>query len=213
MRIVQVGTNMGSWEVYNDGTVGPVKNENGQIYFDSCLKFIKENKDNVEFVDLIEPLSECNPHIEKSYSFFDNKKIHNIAITNNPEQSVINIYRPKNNKTNGHSSYNINHLLIHNHKDVESVEVPCFTLNNFFELNTIKRCDRLYVDTEGLDCLILLDYDHNKYKTNYIEFEVAHSDGTNTRGNNYEKYISKLISEGFTINNSTEDHLNLIATR
>ena len=213
MIVVQVGTNMGSWEVYNDGMAGPVINDDGQIYFDSCLKFMKENKDNVEFIHLIEPLSECTPYIKKSYSFFDRKKIHNVAITNNTEQSEINIYRPKNSKTNGHSSYNLNHLLVHNHKDIESVVVPCFTLNNFFELNSIEKCDRLYVDTEGLDCLILLEYDHNKYKTNYIEFEVVHSDGPYTKSDNADKYTAKLISDGFTIHNSNEDNLNLIATR
>ena len=56
MIIVQVGTNMGSWEVYENGQAGPVINDNGQIHFDSCLKFVKENKDNIEFLHLIEPL-------------------------------------------------------------------------------------------------------------------------------------------------------------
>ena len=204
---------MGSWEVYENGTAGPVKNDNGNVFFDSCLKFVKNNKDNIDFIHLIEPLVECFPYIEKSYNFFDKKKIYNIAITNNEEQSKIEIFRPKNSKTSGHSSFNLNHLVAYNHKEIESIEVCSFTLNNFFELNSIEKCDRLYVDTEGMDCLILLDFDHNKYKTNYIEFEIAHSDGPNTKSINSDKCISKLISDGFTISESHEDNLNLIATR
>jgi len=213
MIIVQVGTNMGSWEVYENGQAGPVINDNGQIHFDSCLKFVKENKDNIEFLHLIEPLVECNPYIEKSYNFFDNKKIYNVAITDNYTQSTMTIHRPKNSKTNGHSSYNINHLIYYKHNEIESVEVPCFTLNKFFEVNNIEKCDKLFVDTEGLDCLLLYDYDHNKYQTNYIEFEVAHSDGPNRTSINAERYIKKLTADGFKVEKDNFDNLNLVAIR
>jgi len=213
MIIVQIGTNTASWETYDDGSNGPVKNDNGYINFDSCLKFITDNPDSVDFVHLIEPIIDCTPYINKSYGFFENKKVYNIAITDNPNQTEIDIFTPVKSRTSGHASYNLEHLHIHGHSDIDHVRVPSFTLNNFLEKNSIDKCDRLYVDTEGLDCLILLGYDYNKFKTNYIEFEVAHSDGPNTRTVNAEKCINRLISDGFKIHNNPEDPLNLIATR
>ena len=47
MIVVQIGTNMGSWEIYKDGSAGPVKQDDGQVESDSCLKFVKENKDKI----------------------------------------------------------------------------------------------------------------------------------------------------------------------
>ena len=213
MIVVQIGTNMASWEVYDNGSAGPVKKDNGNIHCDSCLKFIKENKDEIEFIHLIEPVKDCFPYIEKSYNFFERKTIYNIAITNDKNQKELKIYLPNNDKTSGHVSSNPNHLSVHGHTDLEVRDVNCFTLNDFLTLNSIDRCDRLYIDTEGLDCLILLDYDYNKFKTNYIEFEIIHSDGPYNKSTNAEKCINRLINDGFTITNSTEDNLNLIAKR
>lgn len=213
MVIVQVGTNLGAWEIYENGVAGPVINENGNVHYDSCLSYVKKNKEKIEFLHLIEPLIECNEHILKSYDFIENKKIYNLAIVDNENMNQIEIYRPKNSKISGHSSYNKNHLIAHNHTEIEQVVVDCVTLNNFLEKFNIKNCDRLYVDTEGMDCLLLYNYDHNKYKTNYIEFEVIHSDGPYSSSSNAEKYINKLISDGFEVKKNEHDQLNLIAIR
>jgi FkbM family methyltransferase len=213
MIVVQIGTNLGSWEIYPDGTAGPVINEEGHVQNDSCFDFIKKNIDIVESLHLIEPLIECFPHIEKSYSFFSKKKIHNIAITNNKAQKNLEIFRPKNNKVSGHSSFNINHFNHLNPNEIESIKVDSLTLEDFLNVNLITKCDRLYIDTEGLDSLILLEYDYDKYSTNYIEFEVAHSDGPNTKSTNYQKLIDRLKKDGFTIQESPYDSLNLIALR
>lgn len=201
MIIVQIGTNTAAWE------------ENGQTFFDPCLTFVKENQDQIEFLHLIEPISDCFPGIEKSYDFFERKKIHNIAITNNPEQKELEIFLPKHHKTSGHTSSNLQHLLSLGHRDIESRIIPCFTLNDFLALNSIDKCDKLFIDTEGLDCLILLDYDFEKYKTNYIEFEVVHADGPFTRADNAERCVSRLIAGGFTVTDSPNDSLNLIAKK
>jgi FkbM family methyltransferase len=201
MIVVQIGTNTASWE------------SNGQIYFDPCLEFVKKNQDQIEFLHLIEPISDCLPSIEQSYSFFKRKKIHSVAITNDPAQTQLEIFVPKNHKTSGHSSNNRNHLLSLGHNDIVSIIVPCFTLNDFLNLNSIDKCDMLFIDTEGLDCLILLNYDFDKYKTNFIEFEVVHADGYMTQSTNAEKCLSRLISNGFNIEKSPNDDLNLIARR
>lgn len=201
MVIVQIGTNTASWI------------SDGQIHFDSCLQYVAGNPTLVEFVHLIEPISDCNPHIEDSYKFFSKKKIYNIAITDDPEQTDIEIYTPSTHTTSGHSSANLEHLHRHGHTSMKSNKVECYTLNNFLQKNNITKCDRLYIDTEGLDCLILLGYDWDQFQTNYIEFEVAHSDGPFTKAVNADNCISRLKSCGFTITNNPHEPLNLIAIR
>jgi len=201
MIIVQIGTNTASWEL------------NNQTYYDSCLQFIKHNSKDIDFVHLIEPISDCNPCIEKSYNFFNNKKIHNIAITDKDNQDELEIFTPLNNKTSGHNSSNFTHLTKHGHLEITSKKVPCYTLNTFLELNNIPKCDRLYIDTEGMDCLILLNYNYNKFKTNYIEFEIAHADGPFTQSTNADQCIARLTLDGFTISANPNEPLNLIATR
>jgi len=200
MIITQIGTNIGAW------------NNNGQIILDSCLDFVYKNQDDIEFIHLIEPLPKCLPYIEQSYDFFNKKKIHNIAITNDENQHEIEIFTPESNQISAHASFNLDHLIQLGHSGIISIKTPCYTLNNFFKLNNIERCDRLYIYTEGLDCLILLDYDYNRFKTNYIEFEVFHADGHARRATNAEKCIERLTADGFNIENAS-DSLNLIAYR
>jgi hypothetical protein len=200
MIVIQIGTNTASWE------------ENGDINYDSCLEFVSKNHKSIDFLHLIEPLKECNSSIEKSYNFFNKKKIHNIAITNDENQHEIEIFTPESNQISAHASFNLDHLIQLGHSGIISIKTPCYTLNNFFKLNNIERCDRLYIYTEGLDCLILLDYDYNRFKTNYIEFEVFHADGHARRATNAEKCIERLTADGFNIENAS-DSLNLIAYR
>lgn len=183
MIIVQVGTNNG---------------------VDSCSNFVISNKDLITEVHLIEPLAACNPHIESIYRDVSNCKIHNIGISDDPRVGEINIYYPTNNPISGHSSSNYEHLTAHQHSNVSHVTVPCYTLERFFEINNITVCDRLYIDTEGLDCKILLDFDYNKYKINYIEFEIIHADGAFKRGEIYNRCVARLRDCGYAVASAGE---------
>ena len=183
MTIVQVGTNNA---------------------VDPCSEYVLRNKELVTSLHLIEPLSACNTHINRVYSAVPNYKIYNIGITDNPADKEITIYYPTSNSISGHSSSSKQHLRLHHHNDLSSVTVPAYTLEKFFELNSIKVCDRLYIDTEGLDCKILLDFDFTKYSINYIEFEIIHADGTFNKGENYNKCIQKFNSLGYRIEEAGE---------
>lgn len=183
MTIVQIGTNNG---------------------VDSCSDYILRNKDIVKEVHLVEPLNACNEHIRRVYRDIDNVKIYNMAISDNYELKEIDIYYPAYDKISGHSSSNYGHLTAHHHHTIESVKVPCCTLEDFFTTNNIKKCDRLYIDTEGLDCSILIGFDYVKYNISYIEFEVIHADGTFRKGDNYEKCVAKFLSNGYRMSTAGE---------
>ena len=178
MTIVQVGANNG---------------------VDPCSDFVIKNKDHIKEVHLIEPLIACNDHINKVYKDIPNVKIHNIAISDNSLLKELSIYYPKYDTISGHSSSNYSHLTAHSHHEIDFVTVPCFTLEDFFINNDIIKCDRLYIDTEGLDCKILLGFDYVKYDISYVEFEVIHADGTFNKGENYEKCVAKFVANGYRI--------------
>lgn len=178
MTIVQIGTNNGA---------------------DDCNTFVRQNKDTIDKVYLIEPLAKCNTHIIDMYNGIPNVSIHNIGISDNPLQDEITMFHPAHDETSAHSASNIEHLIGHDHRDIHSIVVPCMTLDKFFETNNITQCDRLYIDTEGLDCKILLGFDFVKYDIKYIEFEILHTDGVFTRGELYDKCISKFKASGYRI--------------
>ena len=183
MIIVQVGTNNG---------------------VDSCSEFVLKNKDQITEVHLIEPLAACNAHIENVYKDVPNHKIYNVGISDNTNSEEITIYYPSSNTISGHSSSDYKHLTAHQHSDISHVTVPCYTLEKFFELHNITKCDRLYIDTEGLDCKILLGFDYAKYGISYIEFEVIHADGAFNKGESYNKCVDKFRACGYSISPAGE---------
>ena len=116
-----------------------------------------------------------------------------------------------NDNKSGHASTSYEHLIAHGHKDIEMTSIDCITLENFSLQNNIKYCDRLYIDTEGLDCSILLDFDYNKYDIKYIEFEKIHSDGAFKTGDNYYKCIKRFTVFGYIVRDSGQ--FNCIAEK
>ena len=73
------------------------------------------------------------------------------------------------------------------------------SMEKFFQSQGITKCDRLYIDTEGLDCKILLSFDISKYNFEWIEFEILHTDGVFQRGPNYNNVIKMLTSLDYEI--------------
>jgi FkbM family methyltransferase len=190
MNIVQIGT--------NDAT-------------DSCFEYVIKNINKIEVLHTIEPLTSCLENIKNAYKQVKNLNIHNIAITDNSDINELTIYTPSYNLKSQHASTNYEHLIKLNNSNIIEVKIPCLTLNDFFSKNNIKKCDRLYIDTEGLDCKILLSFDLIKYDVSYIEFETAHSDGLFTKGEIYERCVKKLTNLGYSIEKNGQ--LNEIAIK
>jgi FkbM family methyltransferase len=150
MIIVQIGCNNGKDHV-----------------LDFCLK----NKEIIEEIHLIEPNQEALEDCRETYSGFNKAKFHHLAIVPN-NLKTINLYIPQSKSWNGHASTLTSHLVCHGHINFDTINVPATNLGKFFDLNNITKCDGLYIDTEGLDCEIVLNFDIGKYNVNRIEFEI-----------------------------------------
>jgi hypothetical protein len=85
----------------------------------------------------------------------------------------------------------------HGHTGFKTINVSALTLAGFFDSNKITKCESLYIDTEGLDCEIILNFDIERHKIGRVEFEILHTDGVFTKGKNYNSCIEKLKTLGY----------------
>jgi len=170
---------------------------------DHVLDFCLKNRESIEEIHLIEPNPEALEDCKQTYSDFKQAKFHNLAIVTNNLDS-ISLYVPQGKSCNGHASTLANHLTAHGHTDFKTINVLATSLDRFFDSNKITKCDRLYIDAEGLDCDILLGLDVQKYRIARIEFEVLHADGVNKKAQKYSSCIDKLTALGFQPTDASE---------
>jgi FkbM family methyltransferase len=170
MTIVQIGCNDGK---------------------DHILDFCQKNRDSIEAIHLVEPNPEALEDCKQTYSDFKQAKFYNLAIVSNDAGSV-DLHIPQLKSWNGHASTLPNHLIAHGHQDFNTINVSATSLARFFDSNKITKCDRLYIDIEGLDCEIILNFDIEKYGIGRIEFEILHTDGVFAKGKNYTACVEKL---------------------
>jgi len=168
---------------------------------DDCLEFVLANKESISQVHLIDPSHEAIGKCRETYKEIPQAKFHEFAIVPDDSQAAI-LYSPKNQPDSHHSSLIPNHTLYHGHKIIEGIAVKATSLPRFFEQNKITKCDRLYIDTEGMDSHILLALDFQKYKIAFIQFEALHSDGLATKGQNHAMLTKRLLSLGYSIRRS-----------
>ena len=163
---------------------------------DHVLDFCLKNREGIEEIHLVEPNPEALEDCKQTYSDFKQAKFHNLAIVPNDLES-INLHIPQVKSLNGHASTITSHLSAHGHTGFNTINVSALTIARFFDSNKITKCNRLYMDTEGLDCDIILGIDFQKYKIGRIEFEILHTDGVFTRGQNYNSCIEKLKTHSY----------------
>jgi FkbM family methyltransferase len=196
MKFIQIGAHIGNDEAYN----------------------IIKNYD-VEFGLLIEPLPHLIPKLKEFYKDIPNIIIENKAISIQQEKNIVFYYDTKDSNTEL-GSINKQHLIDHkvNKDDIKEIIVPTETLGSILDRYNIQELDYLFIDTEGLDCLIINTLDFQKYKIHNIIFEDLHSDGSWTKGINYNTTIKKMKSEGYKTekinNNNTQcflqDNIHII---
>ena len=165
---------------------------------DDCRDFVMANRQSISEVHLIDPSHEAIEKCKETYRDIPQARFHEAAIIPDDSNAAI-LYSPKNQPDSHHSSLIPNHTLYHGHKLIEGVAVKAISLPRFFEQNKITKCDRLYIDTEGMDCHILLALDLAKYKIDFIQFEALHSDGLQTKGQNYAMITKRLLGLGYSV--------------
>lgn len=189
MKIIQIGANSGKDHVFD---------------------FALSNKQLIELLILVEPIPFLIDTLKAQYRDFEVASVEAIAIADEKTESFTLYYEEESNYEV--SSFNKKHILDHGCPEykIKSVEVPAMTVNELLDKYHIDELDYLFVDAEGLDIHILSSIDYGKYKIKNIFFEIAHTDGANTRGSNFSKITRYLQNLGYTL--TTQDSLNMQAS-
>lgn len=138
---------------------------------------------------------------KETYKNIPNTNFFNIGISDNENQDKLEIFYADDIKS-PHLSYRKCHHSDHNNRHpVYSFYINCMSLNKFIETNNIDPLDILYIDTEGLDCNIVLSIDLDKYNIKKIQFEHMHSEKSFDDGNSftYTQVCKKLKEAGYRI--------------
>jgi FkbM family methyltransferase len=173
MNIVQIGCNDGN---------------------DHVFSYIKSNPniDNIILIDAnIGALNKC----KETYANVPNCTfLHNAIVVD--DSKFVNLYAPKDQSYDAHSSLVFDHLIKHHHQNIETISVPAININ---DLLSKYKPDRLYIDAEGLDSVIVGSIDFTKHVVPYIFFEFVHSDGAFNIGSNFEKTKNILLNYNYKL--------------
>lgn len=163
---------------------------------DHVLQYAKAQAD-INKIILIDASFEALEKCKKTYRNIPNCQfLHSAVVTDDSE--FVNFFVPTKASDSQHCSLNFDHLLKHHHKDVSTIKVPAININALLE--TYKPIDRLYIDTEGLDCQLVSSIDFSKHKIPYIFFEFIHSDGAFNVGANFERVRNMLVNNKYNLN-------------
>ena len=113
------------------------------------------------------------------------------------------------------SSINESHLTTHYFAEkllVDKLNVPCKRLNTIINEYNITSIDFLFIDTEGHDYDILMDFDMSVVKPNHILFENRHMDGFNSKNQKYNYLLRYFQNIGYKIINENENDTLLSLT-
>ena len=115
-------------------------------------------------------------------------------------------------------SFDKKHILNHKNKrfdiqeeDIQTVEVEFITFSDLIKKYSINSIDKLQIDVEGAEYVIMNSINYQETKINKIFFESKHFDGTFTEGNKLKEIKEKLISSGYKL--EQVDKENILASK
>lgn len=172
---------------------------------DEASKFVLENEKIIKSFLVIDALPKCVDTAKKVYAFLGErvKALHCAAGT---ENRITSFYYPSDDETCGHSSLSKEHLHRHEHPVLNSLTVPVLDINDIFK-SFNEKVDWFFIDTEGLDAVILLHLDFEKYAPENIHYEFAHADGPFTTGKNHIELIKKLEKFNYSLKQTSAQNI------
>ena len=115
-------------------------------------------------------------------------------------------------------SFDKNHILNHKNKrfniqdeDIQTVEVEFITFSDLIKKYSINSIDKLQIDVEGAEYMIMNSINYQEIKINKIFFESKHFDGTFNEGSKLKEIKEKLISNGYNL--EQVDKENILASK
>ena len=167
--------------------------------FDEISKFIKNNND-LKTV-LVEPVKKYFDQLKENYKDCKNIKFENSAISKNNEINFLYCVKERfienyQEHIKGINSHEIQHLLNHNVKKshIEKIKVETLTFENLIKKYDLTEIDLLYIDVEGYDDKVVLDFLDNSQLRPILIFEYIHIKNTSLT-----ILIKKLLNENYKI--------------
>ena len=146
--------------------------------FDELNIFIKKYK--IKSV-LVEPINEYFEDLKRNYKNFENVYFENSAITVGTKKKEIFVVNNKNindydEHIKGISSFDKNHLIKHGVKSnhILKKKINCISILNLLKKYNISNLDILFIDAEGYDGDILIDFFNSSTQEPILIFEYIH---------------------------------------
>ena len=143
--------------------------------FDELNIFIKKYK--IKSV-LVEPINEYFEDLKRNYKNFENVYFENSAITVGTKKKEIFVVNNKNlddydEHIKGISSFDKNHLIKHGVKSnhILKKKINCISILNLLKKYNISNLDILFIDAEGYDGDILIDFFSSSTQEPILIFE------------------------------------------
>tara|TARA_B100001540_G_C15709776_1_gene597980 strand:+ start:157 stop:900 length:744 start_codon:yes stop_codon:yes gene_type:complete len=172
--------------------------------FDEISEFIKSYK--IKSI-LVEPIEEYFEDLKKNYKNFENVQFENSAIVvGNQEREIFLVSKENLNNYDEHvrgiNSFDRNHLIKHGVKSnhIEKKKINCISISNLLEKYNVSDLDLLFVDAEGYDANILIDFLKNSNQEPIIIFEYVHAENKLL-----ESLVGLLLSKKYSYFNINEN--------
>ena len=165
--------------------------------FDDISKYIIDNQ-NLKAI-LVEPVKKYFNELKENYKNIKNVKFENAAISKDNEIKYLFCVNDKylsryDEHIKGINSYKIDHLLKHGVQKthIDKVEVNTISFKSLFEKHQMNEIDILYIDTEGYDGFLVMDFLKKIDSRPIIIFEYYHIESEI-----FEKLVNELILEKY----------------
>ena len=173
-----------------------------------------------EKVLLVEPVPHNVRAINENLKNYNNVIIEQVTISNDKGEKDFyyvkesSISKLKKHWASGIGSFDKQHILNHKSKrfqieeeDIESLKIPSLQFHDLIKKYQINEIDKMIIDVEGSEYLILKDMDLNSAKINSIVFEFKHFDGHFKTGEKLEEIIMKFERHNYKISKIDEENM------
>lgn len=167
--------------------------------FDEISKYLKKNNE-IKAV-LVEPVKKYFERLKENYKDQKNIKFENSAISKNNEVNFLYCVKDEflenyQDHVKGINSNEIQHLLNHDVKKshIEKIKVETLTFKNLIKKYNLTEIDLLYIDVEGYDDKLVLDFLNNSKLRPIVIFEYIHINNKSLK-----ILIERLIDENYQI--------------
>jgi glycosyltransferase involved in cell wall biosynthesis len=176
---------------------------------DHVFDYISKHRDAVSSFMVVDALHGCIEMAKTKYSFLGPRLIP-VTCAVGPLNGLTEFYFPQGDQMSAHASMSADHLRNHQHSALQSVVVPCLSLNVLVAAFS-RPLDRLYIDLEGSDVDVLLGFDLGQFRPKFIEYEFLHADGTFQQGEKQQRLLSVFQAHQYSFRQSVSSPYNIEA--